>query len=132
MTNRNEIYKCNICGNIVEMLHTGAGHPVCCGQEMELLKEKTEDTGFEKHVPVIEKTTNAVKVKVGSIPHPMEEEHYIEWIELIANGLVYRKFLIPTDEPQAEFSISAPVVEARAYCNLHRLWMSAKPLKLAE
>lgn len=95
MTQLKQIYKCNICGNVVEVLHTGAGQLVCCGQPMELLKEKTKDIGQEKHVPVIEKTEADVKVKVGSTPHPMEKEHYIEWIEIIANGRVYRKFLKP-------------------------------------
>jgi superoxide reductase len=119
-----EIYKCNVCGNIVEVLHTGVGQLVCCGQPMELLKEKTEDVGQEKHVPVIEKTGAGIKVKVGSVPHPMEEKHYIEWIEVIADGRVYKKFLNPGDKPEAEFEIKAEKVGAREYCSVHGLWKS--------
>ena len=120
-----EIYKCNICGNIVEVLHAGSGELVCCGQPMELLKEQTEDPEIgEKHVPVIEKTGNGIKVKVGSVPHPMEDKHYIEWIEIIADGKVYRKFLKPGDAPEAEFEIKADNIIAREYCNLHGLWKS--------
>ncbi len=122
MTKQKQIYKCNICGNIVEVLHAGAGELVCCGQPMELLKEKTEDVGQEKHVPIIEKTEQGVRVKVGSIPHPMEEKHYIEWIEVIANGKTYRKFLKPDDKPEAEFEIKAEKISAREYCNIHGLW----------
>lgn len=124
MTKINEVYKCNVCGNIVEVLHAGVGELVCCGQKMELLKEKTEDVGQEKHVPVIEKTDKGVKVKVGSVPHPMEESHYIEWIEIIADGKNYRKFLKPGDAPEAEFCIEADKIEAREYCNIHGLWKS--------
>jgi len=124
MTKQKQIYRCNICGNIVEVLHSGVGTLVCCGQPMELLKEKTEDVGREKHVPVIERTENLVRVKVGSIPHPMEENHYIEWIEVIANGKAYKKFLNPGDKPEAEFEIKAGKVEAREYCSVHGLWRS--------
>lgn len=126
MTEQLQIYKCNVCGNIVEILHTGAGELVCCGQPMELQKEKTEEEGLEKHVPVIEKTETGVKVKVGSVPHPMEEGHYIEWVELVADGRVYRKFLRPGDRPEAEFCIRAEKIEAREYCNVHRLWKSGQ------
>ncbi len=122
MTEINQIYKCNICGNIVEVLHTGAGELVCCGQPMELLKEKTEDEGNEKHVPVIEKTETGVKVKVGQIPHPMEENHYIEWIEIIADGKTCRKHLKPGEQPEAEFEIKAENIQAREHCNVHGLW----------
>jgi len=124
MTGQKQIYKCNICGNIVEVLHAGAGQLVCCGQPMELLAEKTEDKAMEKHVPVIEKTETGVGVKVGSIPHPMEKNHYIEWIEVIADGRVYRRFLKPGDKPQAEFEIRAENITAREYCNIHGLWKS--------
>ena len=124
MTERNQIYRCNVCGNIVEVLHAGIGELVCCGQPMELLKELTEDVGQEKHVPVIEKTESGVKVKVGSVPHPMETNHFIEWIEIIADGKTYRKFLRPGDEPEAEFEVKAENIEAREYCNLHNLWKS--------
>jgi len=122
MTEQRQIYKCNICGNIVEILHAGAGQLVCCEEHMELLKERTEDLGQEKHVPVIEKTATGVKVRVGSTLHPMEEKHYIEWIEIIADGRVYRKFLKPRDKPEAEFEIKANEIGAREYCNLHGLW----------
>jgi len=122
MTKVGEIYRCKICGNIVELLHAGPGELVCCGEPMELLKEKTEDAGNEKHVPVIEKTEKGIKVKVGSIPHPMEEKHYIEWIEIIADGISYRKFLKPGEKPEAEFGIRAEKIEAREYCNVHGLW----------
>ena len=91
---------------------------------MELLKEKTEDVGREKHVPIVEKTETGIMVKVNSVPHPMEKEHYIEWIEIIADEKVYRKFLKPGDKPEAEFCIEAEKVEAREYCNIHGLWKS--------
>lgn len=122
MTQLNQIYKCEICGNIVEVVHTGAGKLVCCGKPMNLFEENTTDAATEKHVPVIEKTGNTVTVKVGSVAHPMEEKHYIEFIELLADGKVYRKFLNPGDSPQAVFEIAADKIEARAYCNLHGLW----------
>lgn len=124
MTEQGQIYKCNVCGNIVEVLHAGAGQLVCCGQPMQLFEENTVDAAEEKHVPVIEKTQNAVMVKVGEVPHPMEEDHHIEWIEIIADGRSYRKFLKPDDVPEAEFEISAEEITAREYCNLHGLWKS--------
>jgi superoxide reductase len=118
-----EIYKCNICGNIVEILHAGVGELVCCGEPMELNKEKTEDSSVEKHVPYIEKTSDGFIVKVGqNQDHPMEEKHYIEWIQVIADGSLYRKFLTPGDKPQAKFEIKADKIEAREYCNIHGLW----------
>ncbi|MEM3546325.1 MAG: desulfoferrodoxin [Candidatus Bathyarchaeia archaeon] len=122
MTERRQIYRCNICGNIVEVLHTGVGQLVCCGRPMELLKEKTEDVGMEKHVPVVEKTEKTVRVKVGSTPHPMEEKHYIEWIEVVADDATLRKFLKPGDKPEAVFELKADKIQARAYCNIHGLW----------
>ncbi len=125
MTEIKQIYKCNICGNIVEVLHAGVGTLVCCGQPMELLKEKIEDVGLEKHVPVIEKTETEIKVKVGSVPHPMEEKHYIEWIEIITDGNIHRKFLKPGMEPEAKFNVEAEKIEAREYCNIHGLWKSS-------
>jgi len=126
MTKQKEIYKCEICGNIVEVLHAGVGELVCCGQPMKLFKEKTEDASTEKHVPYIEKTAQGIVIKVGqNQDHPMEEKHFIEWIELIADGISYRKFLKPGDKPQALFAISADNVEAREYCNVHGLWKSA-------
>ncbi len=123
MTKKNEIYKCNICGNIVELLHGGAGELVCCGQPMELRAEQTEENeGKEKHVPVIEKTETGIKVKIGSVPHPMEEAHYIEWIQILVDGQSYRKFLNPGDAPEAEFQVNAENITAREYCNIHGLW----------
>jgi len=122
MTTRLQIYKCEVCGNIVEVLHEGAGELVCCGEPMKLLVENTVDASKEKHVPVIEKTANGIKVKVGIIAHPMEEKHYIEWIEIIADGKAYRQFLKPGDAPEAVFEIKANRIEAREHCNLHGLW----------
>lgn len=122
MTKKNEVYKCPLCGNIVEVLHTGAGELVCCGQPMELMAENTVDAAKEKHVPVISKVANGYKVVVGSVPHPMEEKHWIEWIELIADGKVYRQNLAPGMAPEAVFCVDATQVSAREYCNLHGLW----------
>ena len=122
MTQRLQIYKCEVCGNIVEVLHEGVGELVCCGQPMTLQAENTVDAAKEKHVPVIEKTGDGIKVKVGTVPHPMEGKHYIEWIELIADGKAYRQFLKPGGAPEATFSIAAERVTAREFCNLHGLW----------
>jgi superoxide reductase len=122
MTSRLEIYKCEVCGNIVEVIHEGKGELVCCGQPMKLFKENTVDAAKEKHVPVIEKVADGYRVKVGAVAHPMEEKHYIEWIELVADGVAYRKFLKPGDAPEAVFCIDARQVTAREYCNLHGLW----------
>jgi superoxide reductase len=122
MASRLEIYKCEVCGNIVEVFHEGKGELVCCGQPMKLFKENTVDAAKEKHVPVIEKIADGFKVKIGAVAHPMEEKHYIEWIEIIADGIVYRKILKPGDEPEAVFCIDASMVTAREYCNLHGLW----------
>lgn len=117
-----EVYKCKACGNIVEVLHGGEGDLSCCGAPMIKYTENTVDAAKEKHVPVIEKTANGYKVSVGSVAHPMEEKHYIEWIELYADGRSYRKYLNPGDEPVAEFCIEATNVSAREFCNLHGLW----------
>ena len=122
MTERLQIYKCEICGNIVEMLHEGAGELVCCGQPMNLYEENTVDAAREKHVPVIEKTEGGFKVKVGNVPHPMTEEHYIEWVQVIKGDKVYRKYLKPGDAPEAEFCGETETVVAREYCSLHGLW----------
>jgi superoxide reductase len=122
MTERLQVYKCEVCGNIVEVLHEGAGELVCCGQPMKLLVAGSVDAAKEKHVPVIKKTAKGITVKVGSVPHPMEEKHYIEWIELIADGKAYRQFLKPGDAPEATFVIDAQQVTAREHCNLHGLW----------
>jgi superoxide reductase len=122
MTERLQIYKCEVCGNVVEMLHEGVGELVCCDQPMKLYRENTVDAAKEKHVPVVEKTASGFKVKVGSVAHPMEEKHYIEWIELVADGKAYRQFLKPGEKPEADFCIDAKKVTAREYCNLHGLW----------
>lgn len=124
MTQKLQIYKCEKCGNIVEVLHEGAGQLICCGQPMKLFTENTVDAAQEKHVPQIEKIEKGYRVKVGSVPHPMEEKHYIEWIELIADGKAYRQFLNPGESPQAVFFIDANEVTVREYCNLHGLWKS--------
>jgi superoxide reductase len=122
MAEQLQVYKCEACGNIVEVLHGGEGELVCCGQPMVLVKENTVDAAKEKHVPVIEKAEGGYKVKVGSVAHPMEEKHYIEWVELIADGKAYRQFLKPGQTPEAIFKIDAASVSAREYCNLHGLW----------
>jgi len=122
MTAKLQVYKCEVCGNIVEVLHEGKGELVCCNQPMKLFEENTVDAAKEKHVPVIEHTIAGTRVTVGSEPHPMEEEHYIEWIELIADGKTYRHYLKPGDKPEALFHIDTDQVEAREYCNVHGLW----------
>lgn len=122
MTKKLQIYKCDICGNIVEMLHEGKGELICCGEPMKLFDEKTADSSTEKHVPVVEKVDGGFKVTVGSVAHPMEEKHYIEWIEIMADGKVYREFLKTGDAPEAVFKIDADEVTAREYCNIHGLW----------
>jgi len=124
MAERMQVYRCDACGNIVEVLHGGGGELVCCGEPMELQTENTVDAAKEKHVPVIEKIAGGFKVKVGSAPHPMEEKHYIEWVQLIEGDRAWRIFLKPGMAPQAEFEIKADKVVAREYCNLHRLWKS--------
>jgi len=120
-----EVYKCALCGNIVEVVHAGGGELVCCGEAMGLLTENTVDAAREKHVPVIEKVEGGYKVTIGSVPHPMEEKHYIEWIELIADGKAYRQFLAPGEVATTVFCVEATSVTARELCNLHGLW-SAK------
>jgi superoxide reductase len=122
MAERLEVYKCDLCGNIVEVLDGGDGELVCCGESMKLMVENTVDAAKEKHVPVIEKVEGGIKVMVGSVSHPMEAEHYIEWIEIIADGKAYRQFLNPGEAPEATFNIDAETVTAREYCNLHGLW----------
>jgi superoxide reductase len=122
MAEQLEVYKCDACGNIVEVLHGGGGELVCCGEAMQLFIENTVDAAKEKHVPMIEKTADGFKVAVGSVAHPMEEKHYIEWIEVIAGGKTYRQFLKPGEEPEATFCVDADQVIAREYCNLHGLW----------
>ena len=122
MAKEMEIYRCALCGNIVEVLHGGEGELVCCGQPMTLLLANSVDAAKEKHVPVIVKGEGGYTVKIGSVAHPMIAAHFIEFIELIANGTVYRRALKPGDAPEAFFAITADQVSARAYCNLHGLW----------
>jgi superoxide reductase len=122
MTQLNEIYKCSVCGNIVEMVHPATGTLVCCGEHMQLLKEKTQDTGMEKHVPVTVDNDGKVKIKVGAVTHPMEEEHYIEWIEVVSLDRVRRKYLSPGMQPEMIFCKPSSDVKIRAYCNVHGLW----------
>ncbi|MCX6740557.1 MAG: desulfoferrodoxin [Candidatus Parcubacteria bacterium] len=125
MTQTNQIYKCSVCGNIIEVLNTGVGTLVCCGQNMELLEPKAKETeGKEKHVPVIEKAEAGYKIKVGSVSHPMLAEHYIQWIEILADGVSYKTFLKPGEAPEAEFCVKAEKIIARIYCNIHGLWQN--------
>lgn len=122
MAERLQVYKCEACGNIIEVLHGGWGELVCCGQAMKLFVENTVDAAKEKHVPVMEKEADSVKVKVGSVAHPMDEKHYIEWVEVVAGDKVYRQFLKPAQAPEAVFCPEGTAATARAYCNLHGLW----------
>jgi len=122
MAKQLEVYKCEICGNIVEVLHSGSAPLVCCNQKMTLMSENTTDAAVEKHVPVIERGKGTISVKIGSVPHPMQEEHYIEWIEILADGKAYREFLQPGGKPEAVFQVQADQVTAREYCNLHGHW----------
>lgn len=122
MTKRLEIFKCEKCGNIVEVLHAGPGDLVCCGQPMKLFKENSTDAAQEKHVPVIEKAAGVYTVKVGSVAHPMEDKHFIEFVEIIDGNKICREFLVPGAKPTAEFKSDADKVTAREYCNLHGLW----------
>lgn len=122
MAKRLEVYKCKVCGNIVEVMTGGDGALVCCGQDMVSMTENTVDAAQEKHVPVATKVTGGWEVTVGSVPHPMEEKHWIEWIELNTNGTSYKVFLSPGQEPKAFFPVKADNVTVREYCNLHGLW----------
>jgi superoxide reductase len=122
MPKLNEVYKCEICGNIVEVLHAGPAALNCCNQEMTLMTENTVDAAVEKHVPVINVGADNITVKVGSVAHPMQDDHYIEWIELVADGKVYRQNLQPGEAPEATFPVIAQSVTAREYCNLHGHW----------
>lgn len=122
MAKRYEVYKCEVCGHIVEVIHEGKGQLVCCGKPMALFTENTVDASREKHVPVVEKVPGGIKVQIGSVAHPMEEKHYIEWIEIVADGKAYRQFLKPGDAPEAVFNVDAREVTARELCNIHGLW----------
>ena len=121
-----QVYKCEKCGNIVTVFNVGGGELVCCGQPMALLKENTTDADREKHVPVIEKNGPGFKVRVGSAEHPMEDKHYIQWIELLADGKSCVQFLSPGAGPEAVFNVEADKTRARAYCNLHGLWQAGQ------
>jgi len=123
MAELNEVYRCEVCGNVVELVHGGKGQLVCCGQPMKQMVENTVDASKEKHVPVVERTANGIVVKVGSVAHPMEEKHYIEWIEVLADGRVLRAHLRPGMAPEAEFPCSPDAsIVVREYCSLHGLW----------
>ncbi|MBN2687526.1 MAG: desulfoferrodoxin [Deltaproteobacteria bacterium] len=122
MTKRLEVYKCEVCGNMVEVLHAGKGELVCCNQPMKRFVENTVDAAQEKHVPVVDRTADGCTVKVGSVPHPMEEKHYVEWVEVETEGQVYRRFLKPGDAPEAVFPVTSDGFTVREYCNIHGLW----------
>lgn len=125
MTSFFQIYKCEFCGNVVEVLHPGVGVLVCCGQDMKLVEEKfEEEKGFEKHIPVVEKNSEGVVVKVGEVEHPMEEEHFIEWVEILTDKGVGRKFLKPGEKPEVKFPVKSDLKKIRIYCNVHGLWKS--------
>ncbi|NYT05989.1 MAG: desulfoferrodoxin [Methanomicrobiales archaeon] len=126
MTKILEFYKCETCGNVVMITHTGEGELVCCGAPMKRLEEKTADMGKEKHVPVIEKTATGIRVKVGEVPHPMEKEHYIQWISVKKDRNFYIHALRPGEAPQAEFPVSGTDVKSLIYCNVHGLWTNRK------
>lgn len=124
-TQQLEVYQCDLCGNMVEVIHAAGGKLVCCGQPMSLLAENTTDAAREKHVPVIERIEGGVKVTVGSVPHPMQGDHLIEWVELIADGKAYRQFLTAADAPEVCFAVTGEEISAREFCNLHGLWKGA-------
>ena len=125
MLERGQIFRCNTCGNMFELILVGGGSPTCCGSDMELLSDDPQDVGAEKHIPIIEKTDSGVKVKVGQIPHPMEEKHYIAWIEIITDNETQRAFLKPGDAPEAEFMVEdINNLKAKEYCIIHGLWRS--------
>lgn len=117
-----EVYKCSVCGNTVMVVGAAAGSMVCCDQPMVLQQEKTADQGKEKHVPVIEKTANGILVKVGSVPHPMEEKHYIQWVEVRSGNKTYMHWFKPGDKPEAEFPVTDTGVKVREFCSVHGLW----------
>ena len=124
MAEKMQVFKCEVCGHIIEVIHEGMGELVCCNKPMTHVVEGTVDAAQEKHVPVVEKIEGGYRVKVGSVDHPMVEKHWIEWIELNAQGVIYRRFLAPGDTPEAVFLLDADDVTARAYCNLHGFWKS--------
>ena len=123
-TEKLQVYKCEVCGIIAEVLEGGAGELICCGEPMRLYEENTVDASREKHLPVVTKEAGGFRVAVGSVPHPMEPKHYIMWIELLADGKAYRQFLKPADKPEAFFPLQAGNVSARELCNIHGMWKS--------
>ena len=129
MAKKNEIYKCEKSGLMVEVLQDAEGAPMCCDEPMKLLRENTTDGAKEKHVPVVEKIEGGYRVTVGSVEHPMTDAHYIQWIELVTPTGVLRHNLTPQDKPVAEFKTDATEVEAREYCNLHGLWKALSPVR---
>jgi superoxide reductase len=126
MLERGQIFMCNTCGNMFELIHVGGGSSTCCGTEMELLSDDPKDVGAEKHIPIIEKTDSGVNVKVGRVPHPMEDTHYIAWIEIITgNNRTQRAFLKPGMKPEADFIVDdISNIKAKEYCIIHGLWRS--------
>ncbi len=122
MTQQGQVYKCQICGMVVEVLDGGAGEPICCGRSMEQQEPKTADPATEKHVPVIEQVDGGILVKVGSVPHPMEDKHFIQWIEVLVDGKAYREYLQPGAPAEARFPVQGENIIAREFCNLHGLW----------
>jgi superoxide reductase len=123
VTEKLQIYKCQVCGIVAEVLEGGAGECICCGKPMTRLEEKTKDAALEKHVPFLEKVAGGVTVRVGqNAAHPMEAKHYIQWIELLADGKAYRQFLAPGDAPEAFFPVTGGALSARELCNIHGLW----------
>lgn len=119
---KNQVYKCALCGNVVEVLHVGGGELVCCGQAMSAVEANATDAAVEKHVPSVESIGDKVLVKIGAVEHPMTEDHFIEWVEVVTAARVYRKTFTPGEKPFAEFIVGEEVTEVRAYCNLHGLW----------
>lgn len=125
MTKMFEVYKCEVCGNITMVVSPAAGTLVCCGQPMVKQEELTQDTGKEKHVPVVEKSAEKITVKLGAVPHPMEEAHYIQWIEVSSGDRLMIQWLKPNQKPEAQFPAVFESGEVRAYCNIHGLWKSS-------
>ncbi len=123
MTEKFQIYKCEVCGNIVEVLHESSGKLACCGQPMKLQKENSKGKYAKKHAPVIERNKEGVSIKIGAVEHPMEKDHYIEWIEIFTNKGRSKKFLKPGDKPELMFPVKAKKIKARMYCNVHGLWI---------
>jgi superoxide reductase len=126
MTKMFEVYKCEVCGNITKVIHASGGNMICCGQPMTLQPEKTDDVGKEKHVPVVEKSAKGILVKTGSVPHPMEEKHFIEWVEVRSGENVFVRGFKPGEKPEAEFCVTDTNVKVRAFCNVHGLWTNKR------